>query len=82
MVMRPDLETMIIDPFRERKTAIFLANIHLADSMRTRFAEDPRFIALKAEEALIKSKVGTSALFGPEFEFFIFKEVGYGVSAE
>jgi len=82
MVMIPDLATMIVDPFREKKTAIFLANIHLADNLRTRFAEDPRFIALKAEEALTKSKIGTSALFGPEFEFFIFREVGYGVNAE
>jgi glutamine synthetase len=82
MVMIPDLETMTIDPFRERKTAIFLANIHLADTARTRFGEDPRFIALKAEEALIKSKIGTSAMFGPEFEFFIFKEVSYGVNSE
>jgi glutamine synthetase len=82
MVMIPDLGTMIIDPFRERKTAIFLANIHLADDGRTRFAEDPRFIALKAEDALAKSKIGTGALFGPEFEFFIFKEVDYGVNEE
>jgi glutamine synthetase len=79
MVMIPDLETMMIDPFRERKTAIFLANIHLADISRTRFSEDPRYIAQKAEAALTKSKIGTRALFGPEFEFFIFKEAEYGV---
>lgn len=36
-------------------------------------------MAAKAEEALAKSRVGTHALFGPEFEFFIFKEVEYGV---
>ena len=82
MVMIPDLETMVIDPFRERKTAIFLANIHLTDKIRTRFSEDPRFVASKAEEALVKSKVGSSALFGPEFEFFIFKEAEYGVFEE
>lgn len=79
MVMIPDLETMVIDPFRERKTAIFMANIHLTDNARTRFSEDPRFVASKAEAALVKSKVGSSALFGPEFEFFIFKEAEYGV---
>jgi glutamine synthetase len=73
MVMIPDLETLVIDPFRERKTAIFMANIHLTDRARTRFAEDARFVAAKAEAALAKSKIGTSALFGPEFEFFIFK---------
>jgi glutamine synthetase len=79
MVMIPDLETMVIDPFRERKTAIFMANIHLTDNVRTRFSEDPRFVASKAEAALVKSKVGSSAFFGPEFEFFIFKEAEYGV---
>jgi len=79
MVMIPDLETMVIDPFRDRKTAIFMADIHLTDNARTRFSEDPRFIASKAEAALLKSKVGSKAFFGPEFEFFIFKEAEYGV---
>ncbi len=79
MVMIPDLETMLIDPFRERKTAIFMANIHLTDHLRTRFPEDPRFLAFKAEEALKKSKIGSYALFGPEFEFFIFKKARFGV---
>jgi glutamine synthetase len=79
MVMIPDLETMFIDPFRERKTAAFMANIHLTDPGRTRFSEDPRFVATMAEQALINSKIGSHALFGPEFEFFIFKEAEFGV---
>ena len=79
MVMIPDLATMVLDPFRERKTAIFMANIHLTDNLRTRFSEDPRFVAAKAEAALIKSKIGSRAFFGPEFEFFIFKEAEYGI---
>ncbi len=79
MVMIPDLETMVIDPFRERKTAVFMAGIHLTDTARTRFSEDPRFVAAKAEAALAESKIGTRALFGPEFEFFIFREAEFGV---
>jgi len=79
MVMIPDLATMVLDPFRERKTAIFMANIHLTDNLRTRFSEDPRFVASKTEAALIKSKIGSRAFFGPEFEFFIFKEAEYGI---
>jgi glutamine synthetase len=79
MVMIPDLETMIIDPFRARKTAVFMAAIHLTDRARTRFSEDPRFVAAKAEEALVKSKIGSKALFGPEFEFFIFRKAEFGV---
>lgn len=82
MVMIPDLETLFIDPFRARKTAVFMADIHQTDSERTRFSEDPRFVAVKAETALVKSKIGTRALFGPEFEFFIFKEAEFGVGEE
>jgi glutamine synthetase len=82
MVMIPDLETMVIDPFRARKTAIFMANIHLTDTGRTRFPEDPRFVAAKAEAALAGSRIGSRALFGPEFEFFIFKEAEFGVQED
>lgn len=82
MVMVPDLDTLFIDPFRTRKTAVFMAGIHLTDRARSRFAEDPRFVAAKAEAALAKSRVGTQALFGPEFEFFIFKEAEFGVGEE
>jgi glutamine synthetase len=82
MVMIPDLDTMVIDPFRERKTAIFMADIHLTDPERSRFSEDPRFVAAKAEAALAYSKIGTHALFGPEFEFFIFREADFGVHEE
>jgi len=82
MVMIPDLKTLFIDPFRVRKTAVFMADIHLTDSERTRFPEDPRFVAAKSEAALVKSKIGTRALFGPEFEFFIFKEAEFGVGEE
>lgn len=82
MVMIPDLETLFIDPFRARKTAAFMADIHLTDRQRSRFSEDPRFVAAKAEEALAKSRIGSHALFGPEFEFFIFKEAEFGVGEE
>lgn len=82
MVMIPDLETFFVDPFRARKTAVFMASIHLTDRERSRFSEDPRHVAAKAEAALRESKIGTSALFGPEFEFFIFREAEFGVGEE
>jgi len=82
MVLIPDLKTLFIDPFRARKTAAFMADIHLTDRARSRFSEDPRYVAAKAEAALLESKIGTSALFGPEFEFFIFREAEFGVGEE
>ncbi len=79
MVMIPDLNTMFIDPFAEKKTAVFLANVHLTDEKRTRFSQDVRFIAEKAEKVLKDLKIGTHGMFGPEFEFFIFKNAEYCV---
>jgi len=82
MVLIPDLDTMVVDPFRERKTAIFHANIYHTDEKRTRYETDPRYIAEKAENSLIKLKIGTNVLCGPEFEFFIFKEAEYKVNED
>lgn len=79
MVMIPDLDTMFIDPFSEKKTAVFLSNVHLTDTKRTRFSQDVRFIAEKAEKVLKDLKIGTRGMFGPEFEFFIFKDAEYYV---
>lgn len=81
MLMAPDLDTMYVDPFSNRKTVSFLTNIFLTDSQRTRFAHDVRFIASKAENCLKELKLG-NVLMSPEYEFFIFKHVEYGVENE
>jgi len=77
MILIPDLSTAVLDPFREMKTLSFFANIHLTDKDRTRFNQDGRYIASKAEKILEKYKIADQSWWGPEFEFYIFSKVNY-----
>lgn len=77
MILIPDLSTAVIDPFRDMKTLTFFANIHLTDKNRSRFNQDGRFVAAKAEAILEKYKIADQSWWGPEFEFYIFSKVDY-----
>lgn len=74
MVLLPDLESCFIEPFRQAHTLSCFAFIHLADEKRTAFSEDPRRIARKAQEYLLKQGFATDSLWGPEYEFYIFSQ--------
>lgn len=78
MVQIPDLSTAALDIFRERPTLTFFMTIHLTDAARTRFSQDVRYIALKAEQTLKELNIADTSLWGPEFEFNIFDTVEYG----
>jgi glutamine synthetase len=75
MVMLPDLTTAYVDPFTAHPTAIVMCDIVTPDGHS--YDRDPRGIALRAEQFLQESGVGTKAFFGPESEFFIFDSVAY-----
>ncbi len=77
MIMIPDLETAVIDPFREAPTLSFYSNIFLTDEDRTPFSQDGRYIAKKTIEALKKYTGADTSWWGPEFEFYIFSKVKY-----
>jgi len=77
MILIPDLETAVIDPFREAPALSFYTNVYLTDDERTPFSQDGRYIALKAKKALRKYTGADTSLWGPEFEFYIFSEVKY-----
>lgn len=77
MVFIPDLSTAFIDPFAEIKTLIIIADIYrLENGERIRFEDDPRYIAEKAEAACAQIGIDT-ALFGPEFEFYVLDHISY-----
>ncbi|HOI28201.1 MAG TPA: type I glutamate--ammonia ligase [Melioribacteraceae bacterium] len=77
MILIPDLDTAVIDLFRDAPTLSFYSNIILTDEKRTRFSQDGRFLAKQAED-LLKKTTGTDAsMWGPEFEFYIFSKVNY-----
>jgi len=77
MILVPDLDTAVIDPFRAAPTLSFYTHIHLTDDQRTPFAQDGRTIARRTER-LMQETIGTDASWwGPEFEFYIFSKVRF-----
>jgi glutamine synthetase len=76
MVLVPDLDTMISDPFWEVPTISFICTTLEADTHQV-FTNDPRNIAIRAEEYLKSTGIADKSLWGPEFEFYIFDSVSY-----
>jgi glutamine synthetase len=80
MMVVPDPETAIKDPFTGRPTLSMICNI--VDPMTREFySRDPRYIAQKAENYLKGTGIGDTAHFGPEAEFFILDGVRFDQDA-
>ncbi len=81
MIMKPDLGTAKIDPFRDAGTISFFTRVFNTDDENTPFQFDLRNMAAKAELLLQKYKIADSTMWGPEFEFYILSGVDYKSSA-
>jgi glutamine synthetase len=77
MILMPDDDTSVLDPFTEENTVILRCNI-VEPSTGSGYERDPRSIAQRAEAYLASTGLGDTAFFGPEPEFFVFDEVKYG----
>lgn len=77
MIMKPDLETAMLDPFREASTISFFTRVYNTDTENTPFQFDLRNMAERAELLLQKYKVSQYSMWGPEFEFYILSDVTY-----
>ncbi|RCK73991.1 MAG: Glutamine synthetase type I [Ignavibacteriae bacterium] len=77
MILMPDFSTAILDPFRNIPTLSVFTEIHLTDSKKSRFNQDGRFVAKKAQEYLLQTGIADESLWGPEFEFYIFSKVEF-----
>ncbi|ADM08555.1 glutamine synthetase I [Parvularcula bermudensis HTCC2503] len=74
MILMPDAETAIVDPFFAQPTLSIICDI-LEPSTGQPYSRDPRTTAKAAEAYLKSSGIGDTAYFGPEAEFFIFEDV-------
>ena len=77
MILVPDLDTAVIDPFRDTPTLSFYTHITLTDNKRSPFNQDARYLAKKAEKVLKDLTKADKSWWGPEFEFYIFSDVEY-----
>lgn len=78
MVLMPDADTAVMDPFYEAPTLQLRCNIVDPTNMLD-YERDPRSLAKRAESYLKSTGIADVANFGPEPEFFIFDDVRFGV---
>src|SRR5271169_4711869 len=76
MLLMPDPNTAIMDPFGETATLVMIADA-VDPITRQHYERDPRWIAKKAEMYLKNSGIADTAFFGPEAEFFIFDNIRF-----
>lgn len=90
MILMPDDETCVLDPFTDDATVILRCDVVEPMTMQG-YERDPRSVAKRAQEYLNSTGIGDTAYFGPEPEFFVFDDVkwhadisgaGYAISSE
>ncbi|MEP4890161.1 MAG: glutamate--ammonia ligase [Aliiglaciecola sp.] len=79
MVLMPDPETVVLDPFAE-ETQINVRCDILEPSTMQGYDRDPRSVARRAEEYLKSTGIGDEVYIGPEPEFFLFDDVKYSTT--
>ena len=80
MVFIPDPDTAVIDPFCSIPTLSMTGNAMIIDAPENRpLKQYPRNIVLAAEEYMRESGVADTMLILPEFEFYLFDQVGWAV---
>ncbi|MBO7187324.1 MAG: type I glutamate--ammonia ligase [Clostridia bacterium] len=81
MVFIPDPDTAMIDPFCEIKTLTMSGNAMIIDYPTNRpLAQYPRNIVLAAEQYMKDTGIADEMYILPEFEFYLFDNIGWQVS--
>jgi glutamine synthetase len=78
MILMPDDNTCLLDPFTDDATVILRCDIVEPTTMQG-YERDPRSVARRAEEYLKSTGLGDKAFFGNEPEFFVFDDVKWKV---
>src|SRR2546423_13504438 len=80
MLLFPDPASAFVDPCLEVPTLSLTCDV--ADPVTgERYSRDPRYVAQKAEQYLVKTGIATTAYYGPEAEFYIFNSVRFDQNA-
>ncbi|HXJ29997.1 MAG TPA: type I glutamate--ammonia ligase [Gemmatimonadales bacterium] len=80
MLLYPDPASAFVDPCLQVPTLSLTCDI--GDPITgERYTRDPRYVAQKAEQYLVKSAIATTAYFGPEAEFYIFNSARFDQNA-
>ena len=80
MILVPQAETAMIDPFATIPTLGMICNIQ-DPITREDYSRDPRNVARKANNYLLSSNIADTCFIGAEAEFFIFDDVRFDQNA-
>ncbi|MBL4647728.1 MAG: glutamate--ammonia ligase [Gammaproteobacteria bacterium] len=78
MILMPDVETAVIDPFFAELTLLIRCDIVEPSTMMD-YERDPRTLAKRAQEYLKSTGIADTCYVGPEPEFFLFDDVRWQV---
>ena len=76
MLLMPDPNTAMMDPFTELPTLSLICNIKDPITGQS-YTRDPRYIAQKAEKYLLSTGLADTSYWGPEIEFYIFDNIRF-----
>jgi glutamine synthetase len=76
MLLMPQAETAILDPFTETPTLSLVCEI-VDPITKEPYSRDPRRVARRAEAYLRETGIADTSFFGPECEFFVFDEATF-----
>jgi glutamine synthetase len=77
MVLMPDADSAVLDPFMDEATLILRCDILEPHTMQG-YERDPRSLAKRAEAYMKSTGIADTCYFGPEPEFFILDDVRWG----
>lgn len=80
MVFIPDIATAWMDCFAPVPTLSMIGDVYVIDLPENRrFDQDPRNVAIHAEEYMRSTGIADEMRIGPEFEFHVFDKVQYSL---
>ena len=83
MVFVPVLESAVIDRYAKVPTLSMIGDVKVIDLPENRpFDQYPRNVAIRSLEYMKELGIADEMLIGPEYEFYLFDDVSYEVSAE
>jgi glutamine synthetase len=80
MLLMPDAASAFVDPCLKVPTLAVVCDV-VDPVTGQRYSRDPRYVARKAEDYLVKSGIATTSYWGPEAEFYIFNSVRFDQNA-
>src|SRR2546427_364004 len=80
MLLFPDAGSAFVDPCLEVPTLSLTCDV-VDPVTGERYSRDPRYVAQKAEQHLVKTGIADTGYYGPEAEFYIFNSVRFDQNA-